>query len=89
MKKDHSVGLEHGDYVNHIELVIQDAIEAVLDTDIGYFVNIVTPESFGNPLAYLTEILESRFGNGIKYQFIDQCGCGVYVLRVWRLNFSE
>jgi len=89
MKKDRSVGLEHGDYQNNIELVIKDAIEAVSDTEIGYYVNIVTPDSFGNPIDYLTDVLESQFGKGIKYQYIDQCGCGGYVLRVWRLATRE
>lgn len=85
MKKDRSVALEHEEYENNIELVINDAIEAVEDTEIGYYVNVVTPDVFGNPMDYLSEVLERQFGDGIKYQFIDQCGCGGYVLRVWRL----
>lgn len=36
-------------------------------------------------MEYLSEVLERQFGDGIKYQFIDQCGCGGYVLRGWKL----
>ncbi len=89
MKKDRSVALEHGEYEDNIELVIKDAIEAVSNTEVGYYVNVVTPDVFGNPIDYLSEVLERQFGDGIKYKFIDQCGCGGYVLRIWRLNTSE
>lgn len=88
INKDHSVGLEHDDYENNCELVIKDAITAVAETGIGYYVNVVTPAAFGNPLHYLTRILDQEFGDGVRYQFIDQCGCGGYVLRVWRLAQS-
>lgn len=40
MKKDRSVALEHGEYENNIELVIKDAIEAVSNTEVGYYVNM-------------------------------------------------
>lgn len=83
--RDHSVGLEHDEYATNIDLVIHDALEAVAETGAGYYVNIVTPAQFGNPIGYLTERLESFFGDGIRYEFIDQCGCGGYVLRVWRI----
>jgi putative CGCGG family rSAM target protein len=83
---DHSIGLEHGEYAKNIELVINDAVEAVANTGEGYYVNVVTPESFGSPMEYLTEVLDCQFGKKIKYQFIDQCGCGGYVLRVWKLE---
>lgn len=85
INKDHSVGLEHDDYEKDIKLVIKDALEAVVNTGVGYYVNVVTPATFGNPLDYLAEVLDQQFGEQVKYQFIDQCGCGGYVLRVWRL----
>lgn len=83
--KNYSVGLEHDDYENNRELVIKDALAAVADTGVGYYVNVVTPATFGNPQDYLAELLDRQFSDRIKYQFIDQCGCGGYVLRVWRL----
>jgi putative CGCGG family rSAM target protein len=84
MKKDRSVSLEHDEYENNAELVVKDAIAAVAETEIGYYVNLVTPSNLGNPDEYLTEALHMNFANSIKTQFIDQCGCGGYVLRVWK-----
>ena len=85
INKNHSVGLEHEDYETNMDLVIKDAIAAVDDTGVGYYVNVVTPATFGNPMHYLTQILDQQFKERVRYQFIDQCGCGGYVLRVWRL----
>jgi putative CGCGG family rSAM target protein len=84
MKKDRSVSLEHDEYENNAELVVKDAIDAVAETESGYYVNLVTPSNLGNPDDYLTEALQRLFSNSIKTQFIDQCGCGGYVLRVWK-----
>jgi len=84
MKKDRSVSLEYDEYENNIELVVKDAIDAVAETESGYYVNLVTPSNLGNPDDYLTEALQMVFSNSIKTQFIDQCGCGGYVLRVWK-----
>lgn len=84
MNKNLSIDLEHGEYAENVELVIDHAIQAVAETGEGYYVNLVTPDTFGNPVDYLTEVLDVHFGKEITYQFIDQCGCGGYVLRVWR-----
>ena len=83
MKKSWSCGLEHGEYETNRDFVIAEAIEAIGQTTKGYYVNIVTPGVFGNPDEYLTPILVEKFGEKIKTKFIDQCGCGGYVLRVW------
>ncbi len=84
MEKNWSIALEHDEYEENVELVIQDAIQAVKDTSKGYYVNVVTPSNFGNPDDYLTEVLSTYFKDTIKTKFIDQCGCGGYVLRVWK-----
>ncbi|MGG3466837.1 CGCGG family rSAM-modified RiPP protein [Neobacillus pocheonensis] len=84
--KNWSIAFEHDEYENNLELVIKDAIEAVKKTTIGFYVNVVTPANFGNPDDYLTKELISIFGDEIKLKFIDQCGCGGYVLRVWKNN---
>ncbi|MFK9090695.1 CGCGG family rSAM-modified RiPP protein [Bacillus salipaludis] len=86
MNKNWSVSLEHEEYENELELVVKDAIEAVTNTSKGYYVNIVTPANFGNPDDYLTEALVLYFGDNIESKFIDQCGCGGFVLRVWKNN---
>lgn len=84
MKKNRSVALEHDEYENDLELVVKDAIDAVEETESGYYVNLVTPANLGNPEEYVTEALNIVFKNEIKTKFIDQCGCGGYVLRVWK-----
>ncbi|WP_264739772.1 CGCGG family rSAM-modified RiPP protein [Cytobacillus firmus] len=84
MEKNWSVSLEHGEYVNNIELLFNDAMAAVSQTAKGCYVNIVTPAKLGNPDDYLTDVLLLHFGNKVDAEFIDQCGCGGYVLRVWK-----
>lgn len=84
MEKNWSISLEHDEYEQNRELVVKDAIYAVERTDTGVYVNLVTPSIFGNPDDYLTPVLMSVFGNKITASFIDQCGCGGYVLRVWK-----
>jgi putative CGCGG family rSAM target protein len=83
-EKNWSVALEHDEYENDLELVVRDAIEAVAETANGYYVNVVTPANFGNPDDYLKAALEDYFKENITTKFIDQCGCGGYVLRVWK-----
>lgn len=79
-----SAALEHDEYENNLGLVIKDAIEAVEITAKGFYVNLVTPSNFGNPENFLSEPLESIFKDKINMKYIDQCGCGGYVLRVWK-----
>ncbi|WP_256815824.1 hypothetical protein [Cytobacillus sp. Bac17] len=55
MEKNWSVSLEHGEYVNNLGLLINDAMEAVSQTAKGYYVNIVTPGKLENPDDYLTD----------------------------------
>jgi putative CGCGG family rSAM target protein len=79
-----SMDLEHNEYENNVDLIIEDGIKAVEETASGYYVNLVTSERFGNPNDYLVPLLTEIFGHTIKTSFIDQCGCGGYVLRVWK-----
>lgn len=83
MEKNWSVSLEHDDYENNLELVVTDGMDAVEQTGTGYYVNLVTPEKFGYP-DYLMVALEMYFKDRITMSYIDQCGCGGYVLRVWK-----
>ncbi|UCZ54257.1 CGCGG family rSAM-modified RiPP protein [Bacillus shivajii] len=82
--KSWSASLEHGGYAENKDLVIEHSIVAVEETSEGTSVNLVTPNEFGNPETYLKEILEERFGESIHVKYIDQCGCGGYVLRVYK-----
>ena len=63
-------------------MLIKDAIKAVEETAEETSVNLVTPAVYGHPDDYLVPILESTFHEEITTKFIDQCGCGGYVLRV-------
>lgn len=86
MDKDWTKDLEHDEYEMDIDLIINDALEAVEDTKIGCFVNLVTSATFGNPTDYLQPLIEQLFPDRVKIKYIDQCGCGGYVLRVWRIG---
>lgn len=80
--KNWSCGLEHGEYEENKDLVVEEGLEAVAETAKGYHVNLVTPNTFGNPDEYLTPFLKEKFADNIDVKYIDQCGCGGYVLRV-------
>lgn len=83
-EKNWSISLEHDEYEHNRDLVIADAFQAVKETAKGYYVNVVTPGAFGNPEEYLSDKLLMKFGNEIDLKYIDQCGCGGHVLRVWK-----
>ncbi|MFD2443029.1 CGCGG family rSAM-modified RiPP protein [Bacillus sp. CGMCC 1.16607] len=86
MDKDWTKDLEHDEYENDIDIILKDAIKAVEDTSPGKFVNLVTSKNFGSPVVYLQPLIEEVFKDTVSLKFIDQCGCGGYVLRVWKLN---
>jgi putative CGCGG family rSAM target protein len=83
-EKNWSIALEHDEYEEDLELVVRDAIGAVEETAKGYYVNVVTPANLGNPDDFLKAALDDYFKENITTKFIDQCGCGGYVLRVWK-----
>ncbi|AOM83756.1 CGCGG family putative rSAM-modified RiPP protein [Salisediminibacterium beveridgei] len=80
--KSWSASLEHGDYATDRALVIRHGLEAIEETAEGTHVNLVTPAGFGNPLKYLMSPIRQLYGNAVDIEFIDQCGCGGYVLRI-------
>lgn len=83
-ERNWSISLESEDYENDVGLLIEEAIDAVKQTAMSFYVNVVTPANLGHPHEFLTDVLHSHFGNAIETKFIDQCGCGGYVLRVWK-----
>ncbi|WP_144554785.1 CGCGG family rSAM-modified RiPP protein [Bacillus sp. X1(2014)] len=85
MDKDWTKGLEHDEYEHDIDLIITDALQAVEETEKGCYVNLVTSAVFGDPVVYLQPLLEELYDNRVKIKYIDQCGCGGYVLRVWKI----
>jgi putative CGCGG family rSAM target protein len=84
MEKDWTKDLEHDEYENDIDLILKDALEAVEITQPGYFVNLVTSATFGDPVKYLQPLIENVFKDTVSLKYIDQCGCGGHVLRVWK-----
>ncbi|MFZ7945345.1 MULTISPECIES: CGCGG family rSAM-modified RiPP protein [Bacillaceae] len=85
MNKDWTKDLEHDEYEQDIDLIIKDALTAVEETAKGCFVNLVTSSVFGSPVDYLQPLIEEMYPKKVKIKFIDQCGCGGYVLRVWKI----
>lgn len=86
MNKDWTKDLEHDEYEHDIDLIISDALLAIEETKAGCFVNLVTSVVFGNPVDYLHPLIQELYAEHVKIKFIDQCGCGGYVLRVWKLK---
>lgn len=79
-----SANLEKPKHSDEQELVIRQAIEAVNQTAEGNHVNLVTHENHGHPSEYLFTALEDEFGDeDIDWEYIEQCGCGGYVTRVY------
>ena len=79
-----SVNLETEEYVENRDLIVEDAVSAILETGPGYFVNLAVAPNHGNPDDYLVPALRQRLGDNLRIRFIDQCGCGGYVYRVHR-----
>ena len=86
MNKDWTKDLEHDEYEHDIDLIISDALLAIEETKVGCFVNLVTSVVFGNPVEYLQPLIQELYAARVRIKFIDQCGCGGYVLRVWKLK---
>lgn len=85
---DWSLNLEDEFYVDHVEELVADAIKGVEETAPGYYVNLVTPGGCGEPTSWLIPklelILPAMEISFTRIEYIDQCGCGGYVTRVYR-----
>lgn len=77
-----SANLEEPRHEDDRATVVEEAIAAVERTATGYHVNLVTHGSHGHPESYLSEALETRFGDAISVRYVDRCGCGGHVTRV-------
>ncbi|MDS0477495.1 CGCGG family rSAM-modified RiPP protein [Natrinema sp. 1APR25-10V2] len=84
-RRDHdaswSANLEKPEHAADRELVVEQAKDAVHATESGYHVNLVTHGDHGRPEDYLWDELEAAF-DGIRLEYVDQCGCGGHVTRV-------
>jgi hypothetical protein len=80
--------LEDSYYEQNPDELLKEALEAVISTAHGYYVNLVTPGGIGNPeLAFIPGLIGKLEEEDVpvkKVQYIDECGCGGYVTRVYR-----
>ncbi|QIO24016.1 CGCGG family rSAM-modified RiPP protein [Haloarcula sp. JP-L23] len=76
-----SANLEGPEHAEDRELVVAQAREAIEKTTAGNHVNLVTHEAHGHPETYLYDPLRERFGDRVDLTYVDQCGCGGYVVR--------
>lgn len=85
---DWSVNLEDEEYANDPDWMLEQALVAILRTAPGHAVNLVTPGSAGHPeqwfIGELQQQLTKRGVAVIHIRFVDECGCGGYVTRVYR-----
>lgn len=78
-----SANLEGPDHAEDVDLVVEQAIEAVEHTAPGYHVNLVTHAAHGHPSGYLYGALEEALdASKYEWRYVDQCGCGGHVTRV-------
>lgn len=77
-----SANLEQPEHADNRELVVAQAIEAVRHTATGNHVNLVTHSQQGHPEDYLFDALTDAV-DGIEVTYVQQCGCGGYVTRVF------
>jgi hypothetical protein len=89
--KSWSANFEQEPYLDRADLVLEDSLYAIaathpVDERHATFVNLVMPGQLGDPAAYLVPALEERLGDSIRLEEIGECGCGGFVVRVWRLR---
>lgn len=77
-----SANLEKPEYADSPELAIRDAIVAIEHTTAGNHVNLVTHGDLGHPESFLYDALGEEYGD-LEWEYIQQCGCGGHVTRVY------
>lgn len=88
--KSWSADFEQEPYLDHEDLVITDALDAIAATHVvddhhSTYVNLVTPGALGDPARYLIPALLQTLGDKVRVEEAGECGCGGFVVRVWRL----
>lgn len=85
---DWSLNLEDPYYEEHPEEILPESMKAIEQTSTGCYVNIVTPGLYGDPreqfIAQLQKQIASQQIAVKEVRFIDECGCGGFVTRVFR-----
>lgn len=78
-----SANLEKPHHGEDEDLVTAQAIDAINHTATGHHVNLVTHSNHGHPKTYLYSVLSDEFDGEIEWEYVEQCGCGGYVTRVY------
>jgi quercetin dioxygenase-like cupin family protein len=85
---DWSLNLEDVYYEENPEEALKEALDAIAKTGPGYYVNLVTPDKLGEPNQWLipeiTKRLQGSNEQVERIDYVDQCGCGGYVTRVYK-----
>ena len=68
--------------------IVAAAVHAVEETAPGYYVNLVTPGFLGHPeTAFIPSLMDKLREYRIRVReirYVDECGCGGHVTRVYR-----
>jgi len=78
-----SVNLEKPRYADDRSLVVDDALAAIEATAADRHVNLVSHGDCGHPEVYLFPALEDAYGDDVEWEYVEQCGCGGHVTRVY------
>ncbi|MFT4946635.1 MAG: putative CGCGG family rSAM target protein [Natronomonas sp.] len=78
-----SVNLETPEYAGDPDRAVGDGIDAIEHTVPGNHVNLVTHGELGHPEQFLYDDLAAYDDQPIEWEYIDQCGCGGHVTRVY------
>jgi len=85
---DWSLDLEDEFYLEHWEDLLEDSAKAIRDTAEGCYVNLVTHGELGHPEERFIPELKKRLAElGVPVKnivYVDECGCGGHVTRVYR-----
>ena len=77
-----SANLEKPRHAKDRAVVVEEALAAVALSTAGTHVNLVTHADHGHPETDLYDALSRKFGEGIDWEYVEQCGCGGHVVRV-------
>jgi len=85
---DWSLNLEDEYFAEHPEDMATAAARAVEETAPGHYVNLVTPGELGHPeTSFIPELVRKLKEARIRVKevrYVDECGCGGHVTRVYR-----
>ena len=85
---DWSLNLEDPYYETRIDDIFAESVDAVRQTKEGRYVNLVTTGVHGDPrdwfIAPLQDLLRDAGLAVREIRYIDECGCGGHVTRVFR-----